>query len=62
MLESSRIDCPYCGESIDIDVDCSGGDQQYVEDCPVCCAPIDIAIEVDLDGNLRDVRAQRNDD
>jgi uncharacterized protein (UPF0212 family) len=62
MLEASRIDCPYCGEGFDIDVDCSAGDQQYVEDCPVCCQPIEIATTVGLDGELIGVQALRNDD
>jgi hypothetical protein len=62
MLDASRIDCPYCGESFDISVDCSAGNEQYVEDCPVCCQPIEIATDVDLDGNLLGVQAHRNDD
>jgi hypothetical protein len=62
MLEASRIDCPYCGEGFDINVDCSAGDQQYVEDCPVCCQPIEIATTVGLDGELIGVQALRNDD
>ena len=62
MLDASWIDCPYCGETFDISVDCSAGNQQYVEDCPVCCQPIEIATDVDLDGNLLGVRAHRNDD
>lgn len=62
MLEASRIDCPYCGESFDISVDCSAGTAQYVEDCPVCCQPIDIAAEVGFDGTLLGVQARRNDE
>jgi hypothetical protein len=32
--------CPTCGETIVIPLDRSGGiDQEYVEDCPVCCNP-----------------------
>jgi hypothetical protein len=62
MLDASRIDCPYCGEGFDIDVDCSAGSQRYVEDCPVCCQPIEVATDVDFDGTLLGVQAQRNDD
>jgi hypothetical protein len=62
MLEASRIDCPYCGEGINIDVDCSAGSQQYVEDCPVCCQPMEITTYVDGDGTLLGVQALRNDD
>jgi hypothetical protein len=32
--------CPHCGESVDTAPDPGGGEQQdYVEDCPVCCRP-----------------------
>lgn len=40
MLETQDYQCPYCGEPVDAVLDLSGGDQQYVEDCPVCCRPI----------------------
>ncbi|GMQ84068.1 MAG: CPXCG motif-containing cysteine-rich protein [Gammaproteobacteria bacterium] len=62
MLEATRIDCPYCGEQFEISVDCSMGEEQYVEDCPVCCQPVEIRTEVDLDGKLLGVSAHRNDD
>ena len=32
--------CPYCGEEVEILVDVGGGvEQEYVEDCEVCCRP-----------------------
>jgi transcription elongation factor Elf1 len=34
--------CPYCGENISMLLDLSGGRQQYIEDCEVCCRPIEI--------------------
>jgi hypothetical protein len=53
MLPSFEIQCPYCGESIEILVDDSAGDQRYIEDCQVCCRPITIAVSVDEAGGLR---------
>ena len=47
MLPSAVIQCPYCGESIEILVDDSAGAQRYIEDCQVCCRPISIAVAVD---------------
>jgi hypothetical protein len=43
--------CGSCGESIVIPLDPSAGRRQrYVEDCPVCCAPNEISVEFDEDG------------
>ena len=37
---SSWYLCPHCGEQVDTAPDRGGGNQQeYVEDCPVCCRP-----------------------
>ena len=38
--------CPTCGETIVIPLDASGGrDQEYGEDCPVCCNPNIVHVE-----------------
>lgn len=51
-LENYRTYCPYCGESIEILLDCSVPRQQYIEDCQVCCRPIEIRCEVTDDGEI----------
>lgn len=38
--------CPYCGEAIELVVDASAGAAEYVEDCPVCCRPMRVGLEV----------------
>lgn len=50
-LEEQTVYCPYCGEPISVLVDSSGGSQQYIEDCQVCCQPIVFHLSVDLDGD-----------
>jgi transcription elongation factor Elf1 len=46
--------CDTCGEEIVVSVDVSGGRQQdYVEDCPVCCNPMVLHVEIDPDGDVR---------
>ncbi|MEO0571401.1 MAG: CPXCG motif-containing cysteine-rich protein [Bacteroidota bacterium] len=35
--------CPYCWEEISVLLDPSIPSQNYVEDCEVCCNPIDIS-------------------
>ena len=43
-----------CGEEIVVPIDLSAGShQQYVEDCPVCCHPNVIHIELDNEEELR---------
>ena len=46
VIEQS-IHCPFCGESISILLDLSAGGQSYIEDCQVCCRPIQITFETD---------------
>jgi hypothetical protein len=41
--------CPYCGEEISMILDFSVPSQVYVEDCEVCCNPIEISYEVEGD-------------
>jgi len=43
--------CDSCGEEIVVPVDISAGThQEYVEDCPVCCHPMRLHIDIDPDG------------
>jgi hypothetical protein len=56
------VQCPYCGETFETGVDTSGGSQEYVEDCYVCCRPILFRIEVDVDGELTGLEMQREND
>jgi hypothetical protein len=46
--------CERCGETIVVPLDFSAGSrQEYVEDCPVCCSPNLIHVEIDEDGLWR---------
>jgi len=55
------VDCPYCGERFVTAIDLSAGAFAYVEDCQVCCQPIELASELDAAGALVAVRASRSD-
>lgn len=50
MQEELSTYCPYCGENIQLLVDCSLEYQEYIEDCQVCCRPIQITATVGTDG------------
>lgn len=47
------VQCPYCWERFILLVDASVESQEYVEDCEICCRPIDFSIEVDESGEAR---------
>lgn len=49
-LQSRTVRCPYCGESFDTVVDLSSGSTSYIEDCQVCCQPIEFNLEVEDEG------------
>lgn len=51
-LDAIKIQCPYCGETIKVLIDCSISHQSYIEDCQVCCRPINLDISADPDGDL----------
>ena len=51
-LETKNTQCPYCGEPIELLIDCSVEQQNYIEDCEVCCRPINIAATIDISGKL----------
>jgi hypothetical protein len=41
-LESVSVMCPYCGEQTEIDVEPLEEVQVFIEDCTVCCRPIQL--------------------
>ena len=56
------VQCPYCGETIPVVVDMGGGaSQRYVEDCSVCCRPVELSVQGSGDGTFT-VVAHRSDD
>lgn len=53
MNDEATYICGACGEEIVIPVDLTQGDQQeYVEDCPVCCQANLIRVEVNEAGEI----------
>lgn len=45
-MEEQFFGCPYCWETISMLVDTSIEEQCYIEDCEVCCNPIQITVSV----------------
>jgi hypothetical protein len=60
-LTEKPIGCPYCGETIRILIEPSDMDQQYIEDCQVCCRPINFSVYENINGDI-DVNVFSEDD
>lgn len=51
--DESSYPCQSCGEEIVVPIDLSAGrEQEYVEDCPVCCRPHLLFVRVERDGSV----------
>jgi hypothetical protein len=59
MFDTLRIRCPFCGEAFEAIVDASAGNADYVEDCAVCCRPIEMRLHVGGDGDVEGLDAER---
>ncbi len=55
------VQCPYCGEAFETVVDLSSGSTSYIEDCQICCRPIEFRLEVGGDGTLESLETRRGD-
>jgi hypothetical protein len=57
----ATVVCPYCAEINEIALDPGSGTQQeYVEDCQVCCRPWRVVVRYLADGTV-DVVAEAED-
>lgn len=50
-MEEHFFQCPYCWEEISMLLDVSVSFQKYIEDCEVCCNPIEVSVGYE-DGQL----------
>ncbi len=58
-INTFEVNCPYCGEMIELLIDQSVGSQEYTEDCSVCCRPMLVAVRRDRQGGFFvDVRSE----
>jgi len=62
MLDEVTIDCPYCGERFVTLIDTSVDQQQYVEDCQVCCSPILFELSLDTISGEFTISVRREND
>jgi hypothetical protein len=62
-LEQDRTEaCPYCGEPVGLVIDCTLSRQEFVEDCQVCCRPIQFVVSIDNRGEIETLQALTEDE
>ncbi len=61
LLDSQKLQCPYCGEPIEVVVDYTAVEEAWVEDCSVCCRPIELTAFEAASGEWT-VTAKREDE
>lgn len=60
LLSVRQVQCPYCWETIEVVVDPTQ-QEDFIEDCSVCCRPIHFRVYCDADGEV-DIEALREED
>lgn len=55
------IQCPWCGERLDVRVDVTAGERSYIDDCEVCCRPMELRVELAPSGALHALAVRRAD-
>jgi len=61
LIERS-VGCPYCGEEFVALIDLSSGSSSYIEDCEICCRPIQFQLECADTGEISNITLRRDDD
>ncbi len=61
LQETVEYGCPYCASEISTLVDLTQGSQQYIEDCEICCRPINLYYSVEPNLNLGSFQALAED-
>ena len=59
--EEVTVSCPYCGEFINVLIDCSDSSQEYIEDCQVCCRPITFLVQYDQNDHIEVITRHENE-
>ncbi len=44
LIVEIEITCPHCGEVFPLQIDTSESEQSLIEDCSVCCRPINLTV------------------
>lgn len=56
-----ELQCPWCGEPYGSMLDLTDASRSYIEDCQICCRPIEVRLDVSERGELENVSTSRSD-
>jgi transcription elongation factor Elf1 len=56
-MEEHFFQCPYCWEEISMLIDMSISNQSYIEDCEICCNPIQLTVRIQ-NSEITDLQAE----
>jgi len=59
-LETLSVQCPYCGETVEVDIEVLEEAQSFIEDCSVCCRPMQLEVSTNSEDEV-EVIASRSD-
>lgn len=59
MQDTATVDCPFCGQSMELLLDTNLASQRFVTDCEVCCRPFEVTAECE-NGDVLSVSAAGN--
>jgi hypothetical protein len=54
-----ELQCPWCAEVYGSMIDLTDSSRCYIEDCQICCQPIEVQLEVSEQGELLSAQTQR---
>ncbi len=55
------VDCPYCGERYVTPIDLTAGGSSFIEDCQICCRPIELEVRLGDSGAVDSLTVRRLD-
>ena len=60
-MDTKFIQCPYCGQFLEIAIDRSIRLQEYIEDCQICCRPMVLTVTIDPDNRNETIVQARSE-
>src|SRR5215475_12800016 len=45
MQVTETVQCPFCGQTVELNIDTTVAKQRFVTDCEVCCRPFEVVVE-----------------